>query len=303
MSFSLILMLVAVVMMDMQPVHATNNYEYELYVDDFELWMLRGWDTYGNPPWLNATDYDENYIESSEPDGLIGNFTFEDITLPSDQGIARVVLEGYCQYPEGYDESLDIDVFSVGPRIEWLGSLWGTEDWGWHTPRWIGNRDVTDIIPETRTEEGLNNLQVLLFMYWLNHGDAPTMRVDCLRLKVYTAISATIDIDPDTLKLTSSARKLKCNVTLPSGFSASDINQSTILLDNLIAPIWFDQPTDGSLMVKFNMTTVKEHIENDLLKEEPLPQDVKLYVTFCLKNDGQSFIGNDTITVISCPKH
>jgi len=122
--------------------------------------------------------------------------------------------------------------------------------------------------------------------------------LDALRLRVYTAISATCDIDPDTVNFGSGTKFLKCNITLPSGFFASDIDTSTIMLDWAIPIYSFETPTDGSLEVKFNMTDVKNHIEDDLLGKPPPPPpgvDVTLTITFIL--DGTSFVCNDTITV------
>jgi len=127
---------------------------------------------------------------------------------------------------------------------------------------------------------------------------------DVYQFEVAWAIEATIDIEPDTVKLASHAPFMICNIQLPSGFSASDIDQSTVMLDYTISPIWFDTPTDGGLMVKFDMPDVKEHIVTDLLGGTPPPPQTTVYVTLVVTfslNDGTPFKGYDTIGVRSCP--
>jgi hypothetical protein len=122
-----------------------------------------------------------------------------------------------------------------------------------------------------------------------------------LRLKVYTAISATIDFTPNTINANTGMPNLKCTITLSCGFSASEINQSSILLDDLIAPSSFGPAVGSTLKVEFNMTKVIDHIELDILPPgatSPPPHDVTLNITFSL-TDGTPFQGNETITFIA----
>ena len=299
-SLSLILMFVTVVMMDIQPVQATNTYEYELYVDGFDWTIVNGWACYGTEPWLDDIDFPSCYIESSEYGGLIGSFTFENISLQPCEVISRVVLEGYIR---SEDWEIDCDVFT--PDLVWVGSLWGTwPSWAWHTPRWVG--DLSEIVPDTLTEPGLNDFKVMLYYWTPTGGSHGLIQIDAMRLKVFTAVSAIIDLDPDVVKLSSNGPYMTCYITLQCGFSASDIDQSTIRLDGIISPVWCDTPTDSSLMVKFDMPTVKIHIVNYHLGGTPPPPNTLVYVeltiTFSL-NIGIPFEGSDIIGVRSCPKH
>lgn len=295
-SLSLILTFITVMMMDIRTVQAAP-YEYELYVDDFKPWMSQ-LAVSGVSPWLDAVG-DNNYIEGTSDGDMMGNFTFEDINLPPDEVITKVVLEGYTRGL--YNQDVEFDVYTVHawPDIDWLGSLYatGTPAGSWVTPRWI-HKDASEIDRDLLTQSGLNSLEVMLYFYDPTGSGGTGNILDALRLRVYTAISATCDIDPDTVNFRSGTKFLKCTITLPPGFFASDIDTSTIMLDWAIPIDSFKTPTDGSLEVKFNMTDVKSHIALGLLGDYPPPPpgvDVTLTITFIL--DGTPFACNDTITV------
>ena len=297
MSLSSVLVLVSVMMMNIQPVHATP-YEYELYVDGFTAdWV--DWSQVGDPPYLDAIT-DDNYIEASEYGQLAGSFTFEDINLPPCVVITKVVLEGYTNGP--FDLTNDFDVYTT-PDGVWLGSLYATGVPAWVTRRWY-SWTVDEVYPAVLTEAGLNSLQVLVHFFTVDRLPRPPAQIDSLRLKVYTAISATIDFTPNTINANIGSQYLKCKITLSCGFNASDINQSTILLDDFIAPIWFGTPVDNTLKVEFNMTDVKPHIANvanDILQGDPVPNgglDVPLTVTFNL-TDGTPFQGSEDMKYIA----
>ena len=292
-SLALILVLVSVMMMNTQPVHATP-YEYELYVDGFNPWITE-WNVSGASPWLDAVD--GSYIEGTFDTAWMCNFTFEDISLPPCEVITKVVLEGYTNGP--YNDSVDYDVYTL-PGFIWLGSLYATGAPAWVTPRWIG-LTVDEAYPAALTEAGLNNLEVLVYFYDILGLGGANNTIDALRLKVYTAISATIDFTPNTINANTGMPNLKCTITLSCGFSASEINQSSILLDDLIAPSSFGPAVGSTLKVEFNMTKVIDHIELDILPPgatSPPPHDVTLNITFSL-TDGTPFQGNETITFIA----
>jgi len=156
-----------------------------LYVNEYNEWLEWDWDFYGTSPYLDATG-DGSYIESSVYDALSSLYGFEDLTLNPGDVIGRVVLEGYTQYPGGSDDDMDMDMLGgIGAGYPWLGSLWGTADYGWHTPRWIG-ADVSDVIPDLLGMDAtnLNNFEAIA-TYWtvdgLSHGP---MRLDALRLRI-----------------------------------------------------------------------------------------------------------------------
>jgi len=69
------------------------------------------------------------------------------------------------------------------------------------------------------------------------------------------AITATINIDPDTLNLKSKGKWITCYITLPEGYNVSDVDVSTILLNDTVPAEWSDIQ-DNVLMVKFNRTAV-----------------------------------------------
>jgi len=88
-------------------------------------------------------------------------------------------------------------------------------------------------------------------------------------------VTATIDIDPDTLNLKSKGEWITAYVELPEGCNVSDIDRTTILLNDTIPvdPFWVDKPLESvigdydndtvpDLMVKFNRTAVSEYILN-----------------------------------------
>jgi len=152
-----------------------------LYINEYNAfyewdWTNPGASVFGEP--------DGNYVESIIDAAMSSAYGFEDVTLGPGDLISRVVLEGYCQYPNGANEGVDIDTYSVQPRLfSWLGSLFGGPSWGWQSPRWIG-ADVSDVLPELLGGDPgpLNSLSVLLYNYEGN-ADNP-MRVDALRVRV-----------------------------------------------------------------------------------------------------------------------
>jgi rhodanese-related sulfurtransferase len=117
----------------------------------------------------------------------------------------------------------------------------------------------------------------------------------------YTAwsalIIAVIDIKPDTLNLKSNGKWVTCYIELPTPYSVSDINVTTVKLNDAIpaAPCPtgigdFDRDGVNELMVKF----ARKQVESLLSVGEK-----KLWVTFAL-NDGKLCVGCDKIKVISC---
>lgn len=116
-------------------------------------------------------------------------------------------------------------------------------------------------------------------------------------------ISASIDIDPDTLNLRSNGRWVTAYIELPEGYTVADINVSTVLLNGTIPAEL--TPTaigdyDGNgvpdLMVKFDRAQVIQYIL-DHTSIEGRFSTVTLTMRGSL-NDGILFEGSDTIRVI-----
>jgi hypothetical protein len=153
-----------------------------LYVNEYTPWLEWDWI---NPGASVIGTPDGNYAESIVDAAMSSEYGFEDLTDmgPSDV-IGKVTIEGYCRYPNGPNDGVDIDVYTTSPTVfDWLGSLYGGTDWAWVGPRWIG-ADVSDVLPGILGGDptALNSLRILLYNY---HGDAANpMQVDALRLKV-----------------------------------------------------------------------------------------------------------------------
>ena len=293
-SLSLVPVLVSVMMMNIQPVCATP-FEYELYVEKFKPWVSN-WLAIGGPPYLNAVDC--NYIKGTYHGAWMANFTFEDINLPPCEVITKVVLEGYTI--GDYNLKVDYDVYTL-PDFVWLGSLYATGEpaGSWVTRRWYPTWTVDEVYPAALTQAGLNNLEVMLYFFDPSgEGSTQEHTINALRLKVYTAISATIDFTPNTINANIGSQNLKCTITLSCGFSASHIDQSSILLDDVIAPSWFGTPADSTLKVEFDMTEVIDHIELDILQGAAPPPNEPVYVTLNITfslADGTPFQGGESI--------
>jgi hypothetical protein len=156
-------------------------FEY-LYVNEYSAFLEGGWT---NTPGGVIGTPDGSYAESGTNGAWTSEYGFEDIVL-GDRLISRVDMEGYTRYPNGATDAVDIDMYCIQPydyMFSWFGSLWGTDEWGWHGPRWVGPDETVDyIVPPCGTEAGLNDLTVLIYNY---HGDSPdVIQVDSLRLKV-----------------------------------------------------------------------------------------------------------------------
>ncbi len=122
------------------------------------------------------------------------------------------------------------------------------------------------------------------------------------------SISATIDIDPDTLNQKSKGKWITCYIELPSEYDVNNINiasiQISVINNNQITPIYAelhpteigDYDNDGipDLMVKFNRQEVQKYINKDT-GSLTITVEGKL-------DDGSSFAGTDNIRTVQNQK-
>ena len=109
------------------------------------------------------------------------------------------------------------------------------------------------------------------------------------------AISAAINIDPDTLNLRSNGRWITAYIELPGHYSAEDINLEAIRLQyegESLAAEWGDLQ-DGVLMVKFNRAAITGWFDG--------LHDIEVSLTLTGEVNGFQFEGSDTIRVINPP--
>ena len=106
-------------------------------------------------------------------------------------------------------------------------------------------------------------------------------------------IEADIDLDPDTLNLTSKGKWITSYIRLPQDYDVADVNSTSIMIEDEIkaTQIWVDED-EQFIMAKFPRSQLQQLlIELDLLGE------VELLVSGELV-DGTRFEGTATLRVI-----
>lgn len=113
-------------------------------------------------------------------------------------------------------------------------------------------------------------------------------------------ISAIIDIQPDTLNISSKGKWLTCHIYLPEDYNVADVNSYSISLmfpeDEIYADwLWFNEK-QNVVSAKFNRSYVQEVLADseDVLETG----QAELTITGQLL-DGTIFEGTDTIKVIN----
>jgi hypothetical protein len=113
-------------------------------------------------------------------------------------------------------------------------------------------------------------------------------------------ISPLVEICPAALNMKSKGNWITLYIMLPRDFRPSDINLSTLLLNDTIPAEM--HPTgieDGQFMAKFNRSNVIKYI-SESVSEQRLLTKVNLNLTGSL-NDGTFFSGNDVVRVVHFP--
>ncbi len=106
-------------------------------------------------------------------------------------------------------------------------------------------------------------------------------------------IEVAVDIRPNTFSYNSSGRYVTCYITPPEGYSACDIDASSIFLETIpIIPDWvgfvdIDLDDVDELMVKFERSAVFE-----LVSDAQESADLRITGSF---DDGATFFGMDTV--------
>jgi hypothetical protein len=123
-----------------------------------------------------------------------------------------------------------------------------------------------------------------------------------------SAILAKVWITPKSLNLRARGRWITAYIELPKGYSAKDINVSSILLNDTIraepkrATIGdYDHDSRSDLMVKFNRAEVISYILNHIPRRR-LVKERFMTVTLTLSgrlNDGTQFNCSTSIRIIS----
>ena len=112
-------------------------------------------------------------------------------------------------------------------------------------------------------------------------------------------ITATVDINPETLNLNSSGILITVYIELPGTLNVEDINVTTVQL-GAVQAAW-GNVEGNKLMVKFDRQTVIDYIWAQLYHMEiPLTKE-GVEVELTIKGeltDGTQFMGSDKIRVI-----
>lgn len=108
-------------------------------------------------------------------------------------------------------------------------------------------------------------------------------------------ITAEIKISPQTLNSKSNGRWVTVQIELPEGYSAADIDVSTILLDDEVMPETIKGSGEGKLVVKFSRADVIAYIQDTYGSTGSKFSDVTLTITGEVA--GTTFQGSATIRV------
>jgi hypothetical protein len=109
------------------------------------------------------------------------------------------------------------------------------------------------------------------------------------------SVTAEVKITPRTLNLKSNGRWVTVHIELSEGYSAEDIDVSTILLDDVVAPETTQVSEEGKLVAKFSRADVVAHIQDTYGISGSKFSDVTLTITG--EVSATTFQDSDTIRV------
>jgi len=218
----------------------------------------------------------------------------------------------------GSHETIQIDNQSYSTKkvsVHVLHQIW----------RWLGvveetiTRMTAEAIAWTNNQSGA----------WLEKNTGLLLKVEFFGLASYTGAgianrsmtlketnvpivsTATVNLNPGTLNLKSKGKWITTYIELPENYNVSDINRTTILLNDTIPvdSFWVDKPLqsvigdydeDGipDLMFKFDRAKVIKLISDAISSSNNKFMEVALTLTGQFF-DGTYFQGNDTIRIVS----
>ena len=118
-----------------------------------------------------------------------------------------------------------------------------------------------------------------------------------------SAVSATVDIRPNTLNLKSKGRWITALIQLPEGYSLGSIDITTLKLNDTITAVWVGIDQNRNVMiVRFRRSEVISLIRSASILDSSKVGNATFILTGSLANDA-SFEGGDTIRVMSPGKY
>jgi hypothetical protein len=152
-----------------------------------------------------------------------------------------------------------------------------------------GMVDLNDLLDEDsgwdylQSAKGINNKGQIIGLGYING------QRHAFLLNPVPPIPAEIEIDHDTLNLSSKGKWISCRMWLPEEYDVADVNTNSILLEGQITPaqVWVNEEQQV-VMVKFSRADVQEILEAG---------EVELIISGEFV-DGAKFEGVDTIRVI-----
>ncbi len=250
--------------------YALAGYTNSLGAGNWDFWLVKT-DSTGHHQWnktYGGADADEAFS----------------IIQTSDGGYA---IAGYTKSP------------AIGQSDFWLVKTDSTGHHQWNNT--CGGADYEKIFSVIQTSDGGYALAGYTNSLGAGGGDFWLVKL------AHSEISATVDVDPDTLNLKSKGKWITAYIELPEGYNASDIDISTILLNDTIPAEIHptsvgDKDGDGipDLMVKFDRAEVTSYIlanvnMTKLYKERFMK--ITLTMTGYLNND-TLFQGSNTVKII-----
>jgi len=240
--------------------YAMTGYSWSFGAGGVEFLLVKT-DATGNLQWINS------YGGTKDDHARC-------VVQTGDGGFAIAGATG--SFGAGDDDFLLVKVDSLGNH-EWNKTYGGTsEDWGCSL---------------LQTNDG--GYAVVGWTYSFGAGNSDMWLIKLAPAK----ISATLDIDPDTLNLKSNGQWITAYITLPDSHSVEDIVLETVYLDGI--PAAWSEIQDDVYMAKFDRATVQASLTNEPdYASAPKFYDMTLAITGTLV-DGTPFEGSDMIRVLS----